>query len=235
MVEPNVKPPNEDWIGLVRRLSGSTYEHGEVTYPDEDVLRALAGRLRPGESIGIRGKAPVFRIEFEAGLSDAEVIRAESTFGFRFPPDLRAFLQTALPQGPAFPDWRSGNLTELREWLDEPRQGILFDIQHNDFWLPEWGQRPASLGDACETATKLIQAAPKLIPIYKHRMMPDEPHLPGNPVFSVHQTDIIVYGLDLYRYLHLEFGLHVEGGDQVNPRAIRFWDIDRFQTRWHNP
>lgn len=230
-----MKPLHEDWSGLVRRLSGATYQHGEVTWPDEDELRALARRLPPGQSIGIPGKAPTFRIEFEAGLSDAEVIRAESTFGFRFPPDLRAFLQTALPQGPAFPDWRSGDPTQLREWLDEPRQGILFDIQHSGFWLPEWGPRPASVDDACETATKLIQAAPKLIPIYKHRMMPDEPHLPGNPVFSVHQTDIIVYGLDLYRYLHAEFGPPIGGTSEEHPRAIRFWDIDRFQTRWHNP
>jgi hypothetical protein len=52
-------------------------------------------------------------------------------------------------------------------------------------------------------------------------MMPAEPHLPGNPVFSVHQTDIIVYGLDLYEYLHNEFGLQREktheGGDSPHP------------------
>lgn len=36
-------------------------------------------------------------VHFEPGLTDQEVEQTETTFGFRFPPDLRAFLQTALP------------------------------------------------------------------------------------------------------------------------------------------
>jgi hypothetical protein len=38
-------------------------------------------------------------------------------------------------------------------------------------------------------------------------MIPDDPHLEGNPVFSVHQADIIYYGHDLEDYLRHEFGL----------------------------
>jgi hypothetical protein len=36
-------------------------------------------------------------IRFEPGLTDAEVLAAEEKYGFRFPPDLRIFLQVALP------------------------------------------------------------------------------------------------------------------------------------------
>ena len=43
-------------------------------------------------------------IEFDPGLTDSEVAAAESRFGFMFPPDPRAFLQTALPCGNHFPD-----------------------------------------------------------------------------------------------------------------------------------
>jgi hypothetical protein len=43
------------------------------------------------------------RLEFDPGLTDAEVIAVERRFGFKFPPDLREFLQTALPRGPEFP------------------------------------------------------------------------------------------------------------------------------------
>lgn len=32
-------------------------------------------------------------VDFEPGLTDAEVADAESRYGFRFPPDLRAFLR----------------------------------------------------------------------------------------------------------------------------------------------
>ncbi len=175
-------------------------------------------------------------IEFDAGLTDAEVATAEGRFGFRFPPDLKAFLQTALPVGVRFPNWRSGGESSLRDWLDLPRRGILFDIEHNGFWLEEWGPRPQTLDEANRIANSLIDAAPRLIPIFIHRMMPADPHLPGNPVFSVHQTDIIYYGADLRHYFGHEF-MAGTGGAVWPPaesiRRIEFWDIDRFQeVRW---
>jgi hypothetical protein len=172
-------------------------------------------------------------IEFDVGLTDAELVATEARFAFRFPPDLRAFLQTALPQGKRFPNWRVGKESLIREWLDLPLQGILFDIEHNGFWLQEWGSRPQSLADAKRAASELVAAAPKLIPIFIHRMMPDEPHLPGNPVFSVHQTDIIHYGFDLADYLRKEFHLPGREPWPEKVRPIRFWDLDRFHdVRW---
>jgi hypothetical protein len=167
-------------------------------------------------------------IEFVDGLSDAEITRVESRFSFRFPSDLREFLQTAVPQGEQFPDWRSQDEASLRDRLDIPRQGILFDVEHNNFWLAEWGPRAESLEKASRIVDELMGAAPKLIPIYSHRMMPDEPNLPGNPVFSVHQTDIIYYGFDLEDYLRHEFDLAGREPWPENVRAIRFWDIERF-------
>jgi hypothetical protein len=131
-------------------------------------------------------------IPFEAGLADAEVADVEGRFGFHFPPDLRAFLQTALPVGREFPNWRSEPDSLIRERLDLPLEGILFDVD-NGFWLPEWGPRPEGVDDARAIVRGLVASAPVLIPIYIHRMIPDRPHEPGNPVFSVHQTDIILH------------------------------------------
>lgn len=168
-------------------------------------------------------------IPFDEGLSDAEVSGAEYRFGFRFPPDLRAFLQVGLPHGPRFPDWRNEDETQLRDWLDQPRQGILFDIQYNEFWLPDWGPKPPDLDRAFCVANELIAKAPKLIPIFSHRMMPDEPHEVGNPVFSVHQTDIIHYGYDLLHYLREEFGVAKWWAPPAQAKRIRFWDLKRFQ------
>ncbi len=176
-------------------------------------------------------------VAFDAGLTDAEVAATEALFAFRFPPDLRAFLQTALPRGRRLPDWRAGDAAELRDWLDLPRQGVLFDVENNGFWLEEWGPRPETLADAKRVAEQVVATAPRLIPVYMHRMMPAEPHLPGNPVFSVHQTDIIVYGTDLRDYLSHEF-LMTEGeqDDWTVPsgtRRIAFWNTERFQAvRW---
>jgi hypothetical protein len=200
----------DDWQKLVNQLRGAEYRFGLLT---------------PG--------SPVHRVEFDAGLTDTEVAAVEERFGFRFPPDLREFLQTALLSGPQFPDWRSGDEAALRDWLGHPRQGVLFDIEHNGFWLEEWGPRPTSVDEALQAGSELVVTAPRLIPIFMHRMMPDEPHLPGNPVFSVHQTDIIHYGFDLADYLRREFRLPGREPWPEQVRAIRFWDIDRFQdVRW---
>ncbi len=172
-------------------------------------------------------------IAFDAGLGDPEIAATETRFGFRFPPDLRSFLQAALPRGPKFPNWRSGNHSVLQHWLDEPWRGILFDIEFNGFWLEEWGPKPQSLVDAKQIASQLVARAPKLIPIFAHRVMPDEPYLSGNPVFSVHQTDIIHYGFDLADYLRNEFHLPGREPWPLQVRAIRFWDPNRFQNvRW---
>lgn len=199
-----------DWHELVEQLRGTAYQFGLVT-PD----------------------SPVHRVEFVAGLTDVEVAAVEGRYGFRFPPDLRAFLQTALPKGPKFPDWRSGDEAAIRDWLDIPRSGVLFDIESNGFWLERWGPRPASDGEALRRGEELLSAAPQLIPIYGHRMMPDEPHRPGNPVFSVHQTDIIHYGFDLADYLRHEFHLPGREPWPEKVRPIRFWDLDEFQeVRW---
>jgi hypothetical protein len=174
-------------------------------------------------------------IDFAPGLSDAEVASVERRFGFRFPPDLCALLQAGLPQGEELPDWRSGSEEQLREWLDMPRQGVFFDIENNGFWLPEWGPRPKAIQEALQLAERLLVAAPKLIPIWGHRMIPDDPHLEGNPIFSVHQTDIIYYGHDLEDYLRHEFELSGREPWSENLRPIRFWEIERFQeVRWAN-
>jgi hypothetical protein len=194
------------WPELIEQLRGAEYRFGLIT-----------------------ADSPVYRIRFDQGLTDSEVEAAQAQFGFRFPPDLRAFLQTALPCGPKFPDWRSGEASALREWLDRPRQGLLFDLEHNGFWLQEWGPRPRSLAEARRLVSELLAAAPKLVPIYGHRMMPDEPQLSGNPVFSVHQTDIIHYGFDLVDYFRHEFHLPTREPWPQQVRAIRFWDLDRFQ------
>jgi hypothetical protein len=176
-------------------------------------------------------------IAFDAGLTDSEVVAVESRFEFRFPPDLRAFLQTALPSGERFPDWRAGDEVHLRDWLDLPRQGVLFDVEHNGFWLDEWGVRPKTVAKAKLAVDRFVAVAPRLIPIYMHRMMPAEPHQPGNPVFSVHQTDIIVYGCDLRDYLNREFLMTEDEQEEwtvpTEVCPIEFWDTGRFQAvRW---
>jgi len=169
-------------------------------------------------------------VQVGPGLTDQEVARIESTFGFRFPPDLRNLLRHVLPvsneriQG--FPDWRSEPETSLRDRLDWPVDGICFDIEHNSFWMDAWGPKPANLEEAFQIARKAVAEVPKLVPIFSHRYIPDEPHLAGNPVFSVYQTDIVYYGRDLSNYFMNEFSVPKPHWDYWTypTRPIRFWD-----------
>lgn len=54
--------------------------------------------------------------------------------------------------------------------------------------------------------------------------MPSFPFEYGNPIMSVHQTDIIYYGENLLSYLLVEFGLKEhEDIDFENIKYIPFW------------
>ena len=158
------------------------------------------------------------------GLTDQEVARVEATYHFRFPPDLRALLQYVLPVAERFPNWRDESEESLRSRLDWPADGICFDIEHNVFWMTEWGPQPADPAAACAIARREIAKAPTLIPIYGHRYIPDELHLAGNPIFSVYQTDIIYYGRDLAHYFANEFAYPRPPWISPPTRPIRFWD-----------
>src|SRR5207248_328250 len=100
--------------------------------------------------------------------------------GFAFPPDLREFLSFALPISTGWVDWRHGNRSEIALKLSGPLAGICFDIQHSDFWLNSWGEKPEALDEAFHRARAAVDAAPRLIPIYGHRYIPDRPHEVGN-------------------------------------------------------
>jgi hypothetical protein len=171
----------------------------------------------------------VGHLPFDPGLTDEEVERVEWKFSFRFPPDLRAFLQTVMPAHIGFHDWRDGNETRLLAMLEAPLNGYLAYIEHDCFWLPEWGPKPELLSDARAIVTTKIAEAPKLIPIYSHRYIPEEPHESGNPVFSVYEMDIAYYGFDLDDYLRHEFNLPGRKEWPIQVRPIKFWDPDRFQ------
>lgn len=163
------------------------------------------------------------KVALAPGLTDSEVVRAETTHGFRFPPDLRALLQHAQPMGERFPDWRKPESECICGILAWPADSICFDVEHNAFWLPEWGERPARLADAQAIARRAVRLAPFLVPVFAHRFIPATPLRAGNPIFSVYQTDIIYYGTDIMSYLDAEFGVPNPGPLPEEPREIAFW------------
>jgi len=169
---------------------------------------------------------------FEDGLINEEIVQIEKKFNLRFPPDLKLFLQTALPVSGSFINWRLGLESKTEEeaifsMINWPLEGMLFDMDHNNFWRKEWGSRPDNLEERKSTATYHYNTYPTLIPIYSHRFIPSEPCEEGNPVFSVYQTDIIYYGHDLPSYFANEFHFTLSGQFEIlkSPRNIRFWSV----------
>lgn len=165
-----------------------------------------------------RGRRAEGRIWAE-GYTQHELDLAQETFGLTFPPDLLAFFLERRPvQGW---DWRSDG-EKIREMLEWPLQGLLFDVEHNGLWWPEWGERPVEAGARAEALHEIVKRAPKLVPLVSHRYLPCEPNEAGNPVFSIYQSDVIYYGANLTDYFEREFG------DPRTPvvgpiKPIRFW------------
>jgi hypothetical protein len=140
------------------------------------------------------------RVDIQTGLSTDEFLSIEQQYRFTFPPDLRWALRLGMPASARFPNWRQpdGQILSMLSW---PFDGIAFDIRMNHYWRSAWGVRPPSVESAVDIAMNYLRQAPVLIPIYAHVYVPSYPHLEGNPIFSVYQTDIIHRGEDLAEYL----------------------------------
>jgi hypothetical protein len=172
------------------------------------------------------------------GLSDQQIARIEWQWKVRFPPDYRLFLRVLHSvdrprlcarwtpyvkrqesrlesyDGPSFFNWLSDSeaLRGRFAWLHE---GLEFDIEHGVEWRPSWGPKPTTLDEQKVRVRELVAEAPRLIPVFGHRYLLADPCEAGNPVFSIYQSDIIVYGPDLRTYLLSEFAdlLGLERGD----------------------
>ncbi|MES2947650.1 MAG: SMI1/KNR4 family protein [Pseudomonadota bacterium] len=165
-------------------------------------------------------------VAFSPGLTPSEFSAAEARYGFKFPPDLRRFLAFAVPTGEKFPDWRNVDSLFLLEAFSRPLEGLWFDVKQNSLWLPEWGPKPVDDATAYRRLSELVQAAPTLIPVQGHRYLPCRPCEAGNPVLSVHQSDIICYGLNLEDYFQNEYSYHFgRQGYELSgePKPIEFW------------
>jgi hypothetical protein len=160
------------------------------------------------------------------GYTQDELDDAQQRFGLVFPPDLVALLRDRRPVGGH--DWTDD--AGIRRMLEWPFDGLLFDVENNHLWWPEWGERPVSPDARKEVLRSVISRAPKLIPLMSHRFIPEEPYEEDNPVFSVHQSDVIYYGANLSDYFEREFnGWNSRPWpDQI--KRIRFWSelVERY-------
>ncbi len=138
--------------------------------------------------------------------------------------------------GPSFYNWLT-HTAELRRALNEPLQGLLFDLRYNDLWLPGWVARPASLSKGEAQLSRLAANAIPLIPVCGHRYLLGKPHQMNNPVISIHQSDLILYASNLRTYLlsevaripRIDVGLKPTDHDS----AVALLDDDTFWGEIH--
>lgn len=175
-------------------------------------------------SLSLGGDPPVFGPPY----TPAELDDAQAKYGLAFPPDLiDLYLTHRLARGY---DW-TRNEEDIRRALAWPLQGLHFDVETNGLWRPEWGERPAEEMARLEVLEAVVVHAPRLIPLFGHRYLPQSPAEAGNPVFSVYQSDIVLYGRDLKDWIDREFHNTRRPPDQAEPRWIPFWSDFAFGTR----
>lgn len=161
------------------------------------------------------------RIPLGPGLTHSDLTQIERKYRITFCSDHAGLLSAVTPMGPGWVDWL-GDPATIVEWLDWPLSGVLFDVEHGEFWFEEWGKRPYRTVAAVRTARQRMKSVPKLVPLCGHRYLPAGPSPEGSPVLSVHQTDVIYYGSNLAHYIALEFLGRRELDPPITVR-VDFW------------
>jgi hypothetical protein len=203
------------WIGAenLLRFETPTVRFLNSVPFDEEFLRCL-----DQVTGGLQATAGGLRFcgtDYNKGISDAQISAAEKAVGATFPDDLRLFLRNLHdPAGVFFP-WTQVTTKLYANKMDRLVDGFLFDVEKNGLWLDSWGARPSAKSERAEFVRAEIARWPKLVPIIGHRFMAIEPLATGNPVFSIHQSDVIYYGPDIGRFLCNEF-LRIGLGSSVD-------------------
>ncbi|MGQ0846182.1 MAG: hypothetical protein ACT4QF_18830 [Sporichthyaceae bacterium] len=160
-----------------------------------------------------RRLAAVPGVELGRGLRPEEFDAIEARWGFRFAADHRAFLGGGLPIGQGWPDWRSPDPLVMRNLLNWPLDGLLFDVEHHGYWHPEWAPRPDALADALSVAYGALRRWPVLVPVHGTYYLPAGPDHSGHPVLDVFRSRVVPLGADLADWVDQCYGLNVSGRD----------------------
>ena len=150
-------------------------------------------------------------IKLDAGLTQSELEKIYEIYKIKFPLSLKSFFTTALPVSDDFYDWRdfsSGNVTKIKNMMqhfyDFVKSASFEEYIPNSSYSPDqWCK--ISREQRVEVVAELYKNAPKIIPVYFHRFMPEMNDDNDPPVLSIYYGDIVYYGRNLQEYLLHEF------------------------------
>ena len=164
-------------------------------------------------------------VSFVDGLTNNEILKVETRYNIVFPKQLADFLSQRLPVSDGFYNWRDlspQNTVVIDEMIKKPAQNLVRYMEDIE-WCNRWGDEPKSQEIKKIKLQSLISNAPALIPVFGHRYIASVENV-ESPVFSIHGTDIIYYGEDLYSYLDIEFGeRRYNTLDYSKICPIKFW------------
>lgn len=164
-------------------------------------------------------------IQLDEGLSYEHIDKIKEVYGIIFPESLKNFLMTTLPVSEGFYDWRDfsdENIRTIKEMIAYPKQYIQSIVNEID-WNENWGIEPDDEAERNEIILSKLNEAPKLIPVFAHRYIPDI-EAADPPIISIHGSDIIYYGKDFNHYIEEEFGNRGERITDIEEVGyIPFW------------
>ena len=133
-------------------------------------------------------------IEIYDGLSDEEFEKIENFYNIKFPKVLRILYKSFLPNFYNWRDFSENNVKKVKKYLNMPIEGILFDIENNNFWMDCLGEKTGNLQQDKAKAKNYLKNAkeeevPKLIPIYSHIFVPSFPDNIYVPIFLFFLSD----------------------------------------------
>lgn len=167
--------------------------------------------VRPMDAIRMINRLKNVGIQFEDGMTEKELDRAEKFFQFRFPKDIREFLSCGVPVGSDFFDYRDlseDNLARFRKFATSIERSFRFDLKNNREDMLEmlggklgFDRDSASFDDA---VIKYLNQSVRLVPFFAHRCFFDG--MDDMPIVSFWQpVDTIFYGGTFENYLEHEF------------------------------
>lgn len=185
----------------------SDTEERWVHYVPRDFHAARIGGLdwRPGT-------------RWRGGMTEDQIAAVEHRYSLRFPPDYRLFLATLHTPDPpmvgaafignrlvdrdgrAFVDW-TADPADIERRLRWPLGGVLWSIEADNSWHPNWGPRPGTRTRREMVVKGLATKSPQLIPVAWHQYLAGSPESTGNPVLSIYGADVILFASDLREYL----------------------------------
>jgi hypothetical protein len=102
--------------------------------------------------------------------------------------------------------------------VDGPVDGVMFEVEHAEFWWPSWGTVPERMADRLAIARRELAKVPRLVPLWGNEFVGSSD---DSPILRIVQTDLFMEWLSL-----TDLAVGVYGGPYgANYQAgtVEFW------------